>query len=158
MRISDWSSDACSSDLPAPAVRRPPRRNWRRRRRRSRWGRPCATCRARRWPWVLRLRRQPRGCRTSRFADLRTEYVCSPRVSGAPDITLVRLVPVFWHVIVFMPTTDQHGESLSMAQVKQQDYSFPKGLLWGAATAAHQIEGSRSDERRIGKECVSTCR
>src|SRR3546814_3763246 len=79
-----------------------------------RWGRPCATCRVRRWPWVLRLRRQPRGCRTSRSADLRTEYVCSPRVSGAPDITLVRLVPVFWHVIVFMPTTDQHGESLSM--------------------------------------------
>src|SRR3546814_9867113 len=41
-----------------------------------------------------------------------------------------------------MPTTDQHGESLSMAQVQQQDYSFPKGFLWGAATAAHQIEGS----------------
>src|SRR3546814_5847537 len=104
--------------------------------------RSCSSDLARRWPWVLRLRRQPRGCRTSRFADLRTEYVCSPRVSGAPDITLVRLVPVFWHVIVFMPTTDQHGESLSMAQVQQQDYSFPKGFLWGAATAAHQIEGS----------------
>ncbi|HEY9541312.1 MAG TPA: GH1 family beta-glucosidase [Luteimonas sp.] len=29
-----------------------------------------------------------------------------------------------------------------MAQVQQQDYSFPKGFLWGAATAAHQIEGS----------------
>src|SRR3546814_19687601 len=107
-----------------------------------RWGRPWGTCRAGRWPWGLRVRRQPRGCRTSRFADLRTEYVCSPRVSGAPDITLVRLVPVFWHVIVFMPTTDQHGESLSMAQVQQQDNSFQKGFLWGGATAAPHIEGS----------------
>jgi beta-glucosidase len=29
-----------------------------------------------------------------------------------------------------------------MAQVQQKDFSFPKGFLWGAATAAHQIEGS----------------
>src|SRR3546814_7288380 len=57
-------------------------------------------------------------------------------------MTPLRLVTVFWHGIVFMPTTDQHWESLSMAQVQQQDYSFPKGFLGGAATAAHQIEGS----------------
>src|SRR3546814_12290085 len=93
--------------------------------------------RSRRWPWVLRLRRQPRGCRTSRFADLRTEYVCSPRVSGAPDIKLVRLVPVFWHVIVFIPTTDQHAESLSMAPLQQRDYTFPKGFLCGETRGAY---------------------
>ncbi|WP_027079966.1 GH1 family beta-glucosidase [Luteimonas mephitis] len=29
-----------------------------------------------------------------------------------------------------------------MAQTQQKDFSFPKGFLWGAATAAHQIEGS----------------
>ena len=29
-----------------------------------------------------------------------------------------------------------------MAQTLQKDFSFPKGFLWGAATAAHQIEGS----------------
>lgn len=29
-----------------------------------------------------------------------------------------------------------------MAQAQQKDFSFPKGFLWGAATAAHQIEGS----------------
>lgn len=29
-----------------------------------------------------------------------------------------------------------------MNQVSGKDFSFPKGFLWGAATAAHQIEGS----------------
>ncbi len=29
-----------------------------------------------------------------------------------------------------------------MAQTPARDFSFPKGFLWGAATAAHQIEGS----------------
>ncbi len=29
-----------------------------------------------------------------------------------------------------------------MSQSQDRDFSFPKGFLWGAATAAHQIEGS----------------
>lgn len=29
-----------------------------------------------------------------------------------------------------------------MGEARQRDFAFPKGFLWGAATAAHQIEGS----------------
>src|SRR5690606_5934175 len=128
---------------PAPATRRRPPRSWRPRRRRRRWGRPCATCRVRRWPWILRLPgRGPVHVWIGAFCRFRPGNVRARSVSHLPDITLVRSVPLFWHVIVFMPTTNQHGEPLSMSQAQQKDYSFPQGFLWGAATAAHQIEGS----------------
>ena len=63
----------------------------------------------------------------------------------------------------------------------QATYHFPRGFLWGTATAAHQVEGNntnnnwyaweeqpgrikhghrsglRSEERRVGKECRSRC-
>ena len=32
---------------------------------------------------------------------------------------------------------------------------FPKDFLWGASTSAYQVEGARSEERRVGKECRS---
>ena len=73
---------------------------------------------------------------------MRHEYGCSRAVSDAPDITLDRFVAVFWHVIVFMPPHRQPRGPPAMSQAHDRDFSFPQGFLWGAATAAHQIEGS----------------
>src|SRR5687768_13123809 len=44
------------------------------------------------------------------------------------------------HVTVFMPIHPSQA-SAPMTQASEP-FVFPKGFLWGAATAAHQIEGS----------------
>src|SRR3546814_18522038 len=110
MRISDWSSDVCSSDLrPAlGALARPP---------------------AKAGPWSLA--RPPAGrdrgmdgwrpqCRRGR-GDQR---LFQQRAAGGTEA----------------PTDDRHA-------VEQ-----------GSGRLSPPFCGARSDERRVGKECVSTCR
>src|SRR3546814_10953032 len=92
MRISDWSSDVCSSDLDAPAPGR----------------------------WYLRL---PEGARLPAMAD--------PAQALGADL--------FDH----LPEGDD-------------------GRRWRALLSEAQVvlhnHPHRSAERRVGKECVSTCR
>src|SRR3546814_15525475 len=48
------------------------------------------------------------------------------------------------------------GNALACEAVEQARIDDRR--LVGAADRAHQLGGSRSEERRVGKECVSTCR
>src|SRR3546814_15554024 len=98
MRISDWSSDVCSSDL------------------RSRW--------------PHRLDRLPQ--RLDRRNQLHA------RDAETPDADRIDASP-----------TEHRGKSLYRACTEG------KGL---AASRCGPHKTARSDERRVGKECVSTCR
>src|SRR3546814_20786851 len=100
MRISDWSSDVCSSDL-------------------------------------AQLRR---------VGELRTARFCYDHLAGRLGVAL--------------------AESLLQRRLlRRQDGDFrvgPKGRAFledlGLDIAEAQGERRRSEERRVGKECVSTCR
>src|SRR3546814_15611149 len=91
MRISDWSSDVCSSDLAIPLLAETCPEHGRRGGGRSAY------------PWLDRI------------------------------------------LVVDVPVTVQH------ARLLQRD-----GI--DAALADRMIAAQRSEERRVGKECVSTCR
>src|SRR3546814_20849345 len=48
---------------------------------------------------------------------------------------------------------------LSMAQVEQVTENTPVEIeVFGFGSLCVMVEGRRSEERRVGKECVSTCR
>src|SRR3546814_12696029 len=100
MRISDWSSDVCSSDLPRPARSFSTRATQR--------GRPEA-CR------VLSV--EPARDVPAQLADQSFSLPMTLPVSGS----------------IFSSTSLPAGSSASAFQI-------------------------RSEERRVGKECVSTCR
>src|SRR3546814_1868801 len=95
MRISDWSSDVCSSDLIARLRR------------------------------VFDLAADP----VAIAADLGADAVLAPLVAARPGLR----VPGAWD-----------GFELAVRAILGQQITV------GAAT--------RSEERRVGKECVSTCR
>src|SRR3546814_14785923 len=110
MRISDWSSDVCSSDLigdgpnAAVAEHLPP-------------GLP-----------VLRARLEPRGAGRG-ATDLAGKRVYAFAGIGRPE--------------KFFDSLRRIGAELAGCE----------------AFADHQpYDGARSEERRVGKECVSTCR
>src|SRR3546814_19978331 len=100
MRISDWSSDVCSSDLPAD---------------RPRGGRGCA-------PGCFLAHRFRRGQNLRRFA-------------GKPATQPIELTLVLLRLFLECSTCKAMED-----------------------TNIGEKEGKRSDERRGGKECVSTCR
>src|SRR3546814_11214427 len=103
MRISDWSSDVCSSDLPAD----------------------------------------------------RTSQISVARSDGA---TVVRR-PWKDHITAgsggLRSASDDHGMDLFGARRAQGSSSRGEGRTGGGHVVDHQ---DRSEERRVGKECVSTCR
>src|SRR3546814_13136601 len=93
MRISDWSSDVCSSDLGRKA-----------------------------------LPHQRRRCLPKDHPDLRGDIAQPVMLVGFPK-------PCAAAMFIFL---DQLGDA---------------SVLFGKAKV-----GARSEERRVGKECVSTCR
>src|SRR3546814_17059343 len=93
MRISDWSSDVCSSDLPT-----------------NRRKRPCVAT-------VISSRRYPPAA-TKRLSTMQRRYV--------------------------------------PACIYREELGQINNTRW-RKSADHQ-EQLRSEERRVGKECVSTCR
>src|SRR3546814_13423901 len=120
MRISDWSSDVCSSDLPSIPIVRPVARQ-------HRHQPNCYHC--------PKPRRQPRGGRENshRLRDAIKSIMESRKLPsifaiGSTDST--------------RPHTACH-ESLNR-------FACGSDLL--------PPRPKRSEERRVGKECVSTCR
>src|SRR3546814_5509409 len=103
MRISDWSSDVCSSDLPRRA---PPRA------RRLQFGRHVGE----------------RELGVLEIGDTLPELLAVPRIGD-------RLVEA----------------ALRAAKRAGADVET-------AAVEPHHRDAERSEERRVGKECVSTCR
>src|SRR3546814_12977249 len=95
MRISDWSSDVCSSDL-------------------------------------------VRGCWNIGYCGL-----------GCPTNAKQSML------VTTIPTALDHGMSL-LHHARVDKLLFDKGRVAGLAAVA--LNADRSDERRVGKECVSTCR
>src|SRR3546814_6677067 len=108
MRMSDWSSDVCSSDL---TPRRSPRT---------------------RTPWLVAPSGDARQqCLEARIVVQRVE------------------VAVVFHPCT-VATAHPHG-------FFQQLDRAPDVVLPGVAAGA-VVEHDRSEERRVGKECVSPCR
>src|SRR3546814_18138693 len=96
MRISDWSSDVCSSDLEAPE----------------------------------------------------TGYYQAP--------TLLRDVPVGHR----LAQEEVFGPVLASMSFKDEDQAveLANATQFGLVAGIWTRDGGRSEERRVGKECVSTCR
>src|SRR3546814_11550351 len=97
MRISDWSSDVCSSDLHEI---------------------------------------------TTAVADLHQVVEALERRFGAPESA--RLV---WRPQTTVPVADEAAETL---------FKLPETL--DDNDDVQSVVANRSEERRVGKECVSTCR
>src|SRR3546814_11645468 len=112
MRISDWSSDVCSSDLSRPA-----RRAW-----------PDSRCCRLRGPFCG-------GGKCCSIAPWPSAYPPTGRNS------------TFIHIIL-------SGERRWVSSTGRSPLSPGRHAAW-----AHRTRGaSRSEERRVGKEGVSTCR
>src|SRR3546814_14846933 len=135
MRISDWSSDVCSSDLPATGA------------------------------WVL-AGGDPRsaGPAADRGIAVVDQRVDQDAVLG--DVTLDVLVA---------PTRDRRDFDLALFGVPADDRCDDPVVGLGATQSrgpgviasqgvrerlhlADRAAGVRSEERRVGKECVITCR
>src|SRR3546814_16489197 len=117
MRISDWSSDVCSSDLLAGS------------------------------PFVLQRRRARRGTRRAieRYLDRSLWEDVLRIVDGWPQDTSrerQRYERVRWILRFLYETALRAAEA---ATTGESDFQQLRGR-W------------RSEERRVGKECVSTCR
>src|SRR3546814_14950687 len=109
MRISDWSSDVCSSDL-VNHVDVPERR-------------------------ILDVRPSKASHRTDSFLGVQELFVDKhlANTSDRYDFYSVRLG----------------------IQPFQSDF---RGFLFNDSQLGIRLFGNRSEERRVGKECVSTCR
>src|SRR3546814_13270184 len=104
MRISDWSSDVCSSDLEAEAITE---------------------------------------------AEVR-EVDGIVEIPGAAAF-LARLPAERWAVVTSAP------RALAYVRIAAAGLPMPP-LVIGAEDVAKGKPAPRSEERRVGKECVSTCR
>src|SRR3546814_15296961 len=100
MRISDWSSDVCSSDLTAGLVDR-----------------------AADYPVAYGLRHRQRFAADHRLVDIARPFLDNP---------------IHRHLVA-----GADAQPVAFAQLIERHFAF--------------LAGSRSDERRVGKECVSTC-
>src|SRR3546814_21033008 len=109
MRISDWSSDVCSSDLRAGAVQ----------------------LFASAWQSTIRA-----ACR---LPAERTLFLHYDEIAGDPVSALAK---VLHHLGDGNPIADPAAVARVM----------------GSYSKAGAAEPFRSEERRVGKECVSTCR
>src|SRR3546814_20488087 len=108
MRISDWSSDVCSSDLP---VRR-----------------------------GQALTAQPDdGCSDMRGAEMK--------------LTLRALSALLGY-----PSAELQAHTGEVCDTLRDEGVLPSAAIKGLEPLLSRIESNRSEERRVGKECVSTCR
>src|SRR3546814_13161554 len=111
MRISDWSSDVCSSDLPLVLIdTRPANRGL------------AGAC----------ARAQKRRCSMSRDQAIVMRYDSPDEGGDSRDIVYL------------------HGRGST-----EREAGFALSLFGNANVRAYR---GRSEERRVGKECVSTCR
>src|SRR3546814_11379383 len=121
MRISDWSSDVCSSDLMLEMMKKPQTM------------RHCVTPdQASRGPQEL-LKQSQGQCKFSKY-DFRAGRVnavmqCNSRERGSMTVT-----------------TEGSFTPSSYATTSKMVMNSPMGTM------------NRSEERRVGKECVRTCR
>src|SRR3546814_15346908 len=113
MRISDWSSDVCSSDFARGAG--------------------------------LAQYLDARGLKVLKALDrVASEYDTSPT---AVALAWLMSQPAITAPIVSASSVDQLGELIKAAH-----------LTLGSEAMQLLDDASRSEERRVGKECVSTCR
>src|SRR3546814_19140972 len=122
MRISDWSSDVCSSDLKTLVVRGPDQ------------GRQCA------WNDIGQYRAR------LKIAHPRLEALGTVVVHGEGEIPPVRADRNRAQAEIFLP--------LCKGGFIENDLGVPAG----DGSPGHFTVLSRSEERRVGKECVSTSR
>src|SRR3546814_2743901 len=151
MRISVWSSDVCSSDLPTPAARSAP------------WS-PCSA------PARVEPVRSPLFSKDV-LDDLVLEHLLGqellqPSVLGlqllqalrighahAPELAAPQVVRGFAEAVLATQLLDrQPGLGLTP---EADDLLFGKALLHVQSPCSGDMG---SEERRVGKECVSTCR
>src|SRR3546814_11890415 len=118
MRISDWSSDVCSSDLgcliPTPRILRPVE--------------------------LTGSLTSPEGA--PRLADLRRHAIMQP---DEVTVSRGRLTEIFQGDPAGLPFPVGEGNALGVA-------------VTGTQPVGEVVVLARSEERRVGKECVSTCR
>src|SRR3546814_8781969 len=135
MRISDWSSDVCSSDLAVAEIeRRAGDRHFAQVFLTARTAEPLG--RKRYWPIFEAASRHgiPVG-------------IHSGGANGVP------LTPGGWHSFYI---EDHHGNAVAM-QTALASLVF-EGVLERWPDLKIVAVEARSEERRVGKECVSTCR
>src|SRR3546814_3838825 len=75
--------------------------------------------------------------------------VCSSDLHDAELVVVVRVVGVVAEAVVLLLRVVQHETELD---------ALARQLAVGQAAHAGQHGGDRSEERRVGKECGSTCR
>src|SRR3546814_3254079 len=125
MRISDWSSDVCSSDLQPPPKT------------------------ASEWRTYIRRFTEVSGdfpvsaITKAHVRDFKDALLLLPRSLTAPQRALT--VPE-----VLEEIADEDIPRLSTGAVKKALGALRSVLTWAVE--------NRSEERRVGKECVSTCR
>src|SRR3546814_12595293 len=79
-----------------------------------------------------------------------------PIIAGVPAVLLaftVSPMTALWTLILFLAIQQLQGNFLQ-PMIQKQAVDVPPAVLLFAVVAA----GMRSEERRVGKECVSTCR
>src|SRR3546814_15791295 len=128
MRISDWSSDVCSSDLQA-------------------WPQSCAE-----------------GCAaTSKPLYLRAGGVLSFEAPVAGQAEYDEYVSDPAKPVPYLPRPVSFGDREGWTTWLVHDQRFVDGrpdvLTWVREPLPQplRIAGERSEERRVGKECVGTC-
>src|SRR3546814_11821451 len=138
MRISDWSSDVCSSDLKeaisgisVEQQRKCTKKIF------TDWIRHVA-----RASGLLLL------FEDEQWADLTSRELLEEIVESLKSIPALILVSV----------RTEHDEDLSERQNLLQLRLKPLGMMDAAAIIRDIASVDRSEERRVGKECVSTCR
>src|SRR3546814_9789384 len=167
MRISDWSSDVCSSDLPAtgPCIQRLSDRKSRQNRRVQRL--------LRRGWWIWRAARWhgPAHCqRLSTHPPERSYRTREHHLSGSyaspTDIFLGFPCNCRQKSAVLMTRTHFRSIAiaLSVAATGMGAVLYPqlqedRGVPPISSESDFAVPGvKRSEERRVGQECVSTCR
>src|SRR3546814_12627386 len=131
MRISDWSSDVCSSDLPT-----------------------CPPTRQRR---LQVLKGQPHPRLTLRVSP----YACPELphfLSEGTILTIYLAFPASFSTVEsprYCPDPGQVGRGIPETPFRFRSLRAIHfcDSLWGM-----DMNDLRSEERRVGKECVSTCR
>src|SRR3546814_14246392 len=131
MRISDWSSDVCSSDLPrritGGTLRPAPDAGLRPR---------AAGMKALAFAW----RRLRRGWRSGELLIVALALAIAVAATGAVHLFTER---------VRIAISEQSGDTLGADLVYRARDPLPAALRERIA--------NKSEERRVGKECVSTC-
>src|SRR3546814_11643152 len=104
------------------------------------------------------IRRPPRSTRTDTLCPYTTLFrSAAPDIDGAYDV-----YEAYAEVVAPLIEDKPFFESLTLeAGIRYSDYSI-RGAggydTWTWKAGGSWEPGARSEERRVGKECVSTCR